>query len=166
MTYDEWLETVPPEITDDALWQMTLYLQALFLGEIAWHDVSKLTQDRRTLRLSDQLYQATGKISTNITEGYSKASGKDQASFYKYALDSAREARDWYYKARNILGNKVAIHRMQLIVPIIRQLLKLIPEHRGRKIREETASYKTHPINELLNNLPMSNDYYAIRNTE
>ncbi len=66
MTYDEWLETVPSEITDDALWKMTLYRQALFLGDIAWHDVCKVAQDRRTFRLSDQLYRATGKISTNI----------------------------------------------------------------------------------------------------
>jgi hypothetical protein len=41
MTYDDWLESVPPEITNDALWQMTVYRQALFLGELAWFDVCK-----------------------------------------------------------------------------------------------------------------------------
>ena len=38
-SYDDWLKSVPTEITADALWQMTLYRQALFLGELAWFDV-------------------------------------------------------------------------------------------------------------------------------
>jgi hypothetical protein len=68
MTYDDWLQTIPPEITDDALWQMNLYRQALFLGELGWYDATKLLSDRRTIRLSDQLYRAAGKISSNIAE--------------------------------------------------------------------------------------------------
>ena len=39
MTFDDWLNSIPPEIANDALWQMTLYRQALFLGELAWFDV-------------------------------------------------------------------------------------------------------------------------------
>ncbi len=158
MTYDDWLESIPPEITADALWQMTLYRQALFLGELAWSDVCKLGQDRRTMKLSDQLYRAAGSISANISEGYSRGSKKNQARFYKYALGSARETRDWYYKGRHILGDEVAIHRMRLIVHVIRQLLKLIPEHRGRKICEEIAPYEIHPINTLLVNVPLPQD--------
>ncbi len=86
MNFDEWLQTVPVEITADPLWQMTLYQQALFLSEIAWSDVCNLAQDQRTLRIPDQLYRSVGSISANIAEGYSKASGKDQARFYEYAL--------------------------------------------------------------------------------
>ncbi len=142
MNFDEWLQTVPVEITADPLWQMTLYQQALFLSEIAWSDVCNLAQDQRTLRIPDQLYRSVGSISANIAEGYSKASGKDQARFYEYALGSTREARDWYYKSRHVLGDEVAIHRMRLTVHIIRQLLKLIPEYRGHRIREETAGYE------------------------
>ena len=141
MTFDDWLKTVPPEITNDTLWKMQLYRQALFLGELGWHDASKLAKDRRTLRLSDQLYRATGKISTNVAEGYSKASGKDQARFYEYALGSCRETRDWYYKGRHIIGEWVAEHRMQVTVHLIRQLLKIIPKQRGKVLREETAVY-------------------------
>jgi hypothetical protein len=90
-SYDDWLKNVPPEITADALWQMTLYRQALLLGELAWFDVCRLAQDRRTLALSDQLYRSAGSISANISEGYSRASKKDQARFYEYAPGSARE---------------------------------------------------------------------------
>ncbi|HJW84102.1 MAG TPA: four helix bundle protein [Anaerolineae bacterium] len=155
MNFDEWLKTVPSEITADSLWQMTLYRQALFLGDIAWLDVCKLAQDQRTQRVSDQLYRAVGSVSTNIAEGYSKASGKDQARFYEYALGSAREARDWYYKSRHVLGEEVALHRMRLTVHIIRQLLKLVPEYRGRRIREEAGDYEIDPIEPLLANVPL-----------
>jgi len=156
MNFDEWLKTVPAEITDDALWQMTLYRQALFLSEVAWLDVSTLMQDQRTLRVADQLYRAVGSISANIAEGYSKASGKDQARFYEYALGSAREARDWYYKSRYVLSEEVVLHRMRLTVHIIRQLLKLVPEHRGRRVGEETADCEIHSVEHVLANIPLS----------
>ena len=158
VTFEDWKTTVPPEITSDALWRMQLYQQALFLGEISWFDTTKLMQDQRTVRLSDQLYRATGKISTNIAEGYSKASGKDQARFYEYALGSAREARDWYYKARHILGEEVALHRIRLTVHLIRQLLTLIPQYRERTLREEIASYEIYSLDDLLNTIPMPED--------
>jgi four helix bundle protein len=125
------------------------------LGELAWFDVCKLVQDRRTIRLSDQLYRSAGSISANIAEGYSRASKKDQARFYEYALGSARETRDWYYKGRHILGDQVITHRLRLIVHVIRQLLKLVPQYRGRTIREEIAQYEIYPIESLLGNVPM-----------
>ena len=81
MTYDNWLKTIPSEIINEPLWNMNLYRHALFPGKLARFDSSKLSQNRRTLRLSAQLYRATGKISSNIAEGYSMASGKDQAHF-------------------------------------------------------------------------------------
>lgn len=112
MTYNEWLESVPEDFKGDSLWWMKVYRIALFSGELAWFDVCKLVKDRRTLRLSDQLYGAMGSVSENVSEGYSRSSGKDQARFYKYALGSARESRDWYYKGRHVLSLKVAQHRI------------------------------------------------------
>ncbi len=155
MTYDEWVKTIPSGITGDALWQMTVYRQALFLGDIAWFDVCKLVRDKRTLELSDQLYGAVGGISATIAEGYSRGSEKDQARFYEYALGSARETRDWYHKGRHILGDAVALHRIDLCVHIIRQLLTMIPEHRGRKLREEAVQYNIVSLDDLLNRVPM-----------
>lgn len=160
-TFQEWLATeVPSEITADPLWHMEVYRIALFIGDIAWSDVSKLSQDPRMLKLSDQLYAAVGSVSANIAEGYSKASKKDQARFYEYSLGSAREARDWYFKARHVLGNKVALHRMRLLVSVIRTLLKLIPQFRARKIAEkiaeEIAPYEAYSLESLLEHLPFS----------
>jgi len=159
-TFQEWLTTVPSEITADALWHMEVYRIALFIGDIAWSDVCKLSQDPRMLKLSDQLYSAAGSISANISEGYSKASKKDQARFYEYSLGSAREARDWYFKSRHVLGTEVALHRMRLLVSVIRTLLKLVPQFRAKKIAEkiaeEIAPYETYTLESLLDNVPFS----------
>ena len=95
-------------------------------------------------------------VSANIAEGYSKASKKDQARFYEYSLGSAREARDWYFKARHVLGNEVALHRIRLLVQIIRPLLKLVPEFRGKKIAEEQAEYFPYTLESLLENVPFA----------
>ena len=75
MNYEEWLATVPPELSEDPLWRMKVYRPALFAGHLAWHDVSKLIQNKRTVSLADQLYRAVGSTSANIAEGYSRRSG-------------------------------------------------------------------------------------------
>ena len=143
--YEEWLETVPEAIAGDLLWKMKVYRLALFAGDLGWHDVLKLAQDRRTIGLSDQLYRALGSISANVAEGYSRRSGKDRARFYEYALGSARESRDWYYKGRHVLGQPVTTHRLDLLSQIIRLLLVMIPDQRGRMLREHPSLYDAEP---------------------
>jgi four helix bundle protein len=141
MTYEEWLTSVPAEFTQDPLWRMEIYRLAVFAGDLAWRDVSKLVRDRRTIGVGDQPYRAVGSIGANIAEGYSRRSGKDQARFYEYALGSAREARGWYRQGRQILSGAVADHRVSLLTRIIRLLLTIIPAERGRKLREESPTY-------------------------
>lgn len=104
MTYEEWLQSVPSEITADPLWQMRVYRLALFAADLGWYDVSVLAEDARMRSLADQLYRALGSIAANIAEGYSRRSGKERARFYEYALGSAREARTWYI--RGIITSK------------------------------------------------------------
>ena len=142
MNYDEWVKIVPKAITDDSLWKMAAYRLALFLGDVGWHDVTKLSQDRRTIGLSNQLYEALGSISANLAEGYSRGSGKDRARFYEYALGSARESRDWYFKSRHVLGEAVIQHRLQLLAEILRLLLTMVPQQRGRSLHEENTPYR------------------------
>lgn len=142
VNYQEWLKTMPELFTGDTLWKMVVYRYALFLADLAWHDVTKLMNDRRTIGLSEQLYEAVGSVGANISEGYSRSSGKDRARFYEYALGSARESRGWYYDGRFVLGEEVAAHRMQFLTQIIRLLLTITPEERTRTIREEEGEYK------------------------
>ena len=100
MNFEEWQNDISKSIKTDSLWKMSVYRYALFLGDLGWYDVTKLQQDRRTLRISDQMYRALGSISANVAEGYSRGSNKERAHFYEYSLGSARESRDWYHKGR------------------------------------------------------------------
>ena len=169
MNYSEWEKAVPEVIKGDSLWKIEAYRLGLFLGNIGWEDVTKLFRDARTIKLADQLYDALGSIAANISEGYSRGTGKDRARFYEYSLGSARETRTWYYKARFILGDEVANHRMIFLTKVIRLLLTMIPEQRGRTLRETSPEYTTKKLPEfnefeyladdipwdtLLNNIP------------
>ena len=145
MNYEQWEEGVADEIRRDSLWKMTAYRLALFAGDLGWRDTTRLMRDRRTLSLSDQLYRALGSISSNLAEGYSRGTGRDRARFYEYALGSARESRDWYFKARHVLGDQVYRHRLGLLTRIIQLLLKMVPQQRGRPLREQPALYQTNP---------------------
>jgi four helix bundle protein len=141
--YDEWEATVPISLRGDSLWKIKAYRLALFLADLAWDDTSRLLRDRRTVALADQLYRAVGSISANIAEGYSRGTGRDRARFYEYALGSARESRDWYYKSRRILEEPAVSNRIDLLTNIIRLLLTMVPQQRGHTIREGQGSYDT-----------------------
>ncbi len=76
MTYEEWLQSVPPEITADPLWQMRVYRLALFAGDLGWQDVSVLAEDARMRGLADQLYRALGSIAATSPKGTVVVPGK------------------------------------------------------------------------------------------
>jgi four helix bundle protein len=159
MNYQQWLATVPPEFTNDSLWRMEVYRLALFVGDVAWIDVTKLMQDRRTLDLAGQLYRAAGSVSANIAEGYGRSSHKDQVRFFEYALGSARESRNWYWAGRNVLTEVVALHRIRFVTQIIRHLLNIIPTQRGHALHEDAPPYlvndKAVSLEELLADTPL-----------
>lgn len=143
MNYDDWEAEVPEEIKGDSLWKMRAYRLGLFVGDLGLYDVSRLARDRRTLGLADQLYRALGSISANLAEGYSRGTGRDRARFYEYALGSARESRDWYFKARHVLGEQVLGERLDLLTQVIRLLLIMVPQQRGQKLKDEAVDYET-----------------------
>ncbi len=142
MNYQDWEAEVPEVIKGDSLWKMTAYRLALFAADVGWHDVTRLMRDRRTWGLADQLYRALGSVGANLAEGYSRGTGKDRARFYEYALGSARESRDWYYKGRHILPGTVVQHRLELLTRIIQLLLVAIPQQRKSKIKRQTSRIK------------------------
>ena len=141
MKYEEWLRSIPAELTGDPLWRNEAYRLAVFAGDIAWADVTRLAQDERTRSLADQLFRAIGSVGANIAEGYSRGSGKDEARLLEYALGSAREARHWYYQSRQVLTGVVVAHRLALLTQIIRLLLVMIPAERKRRLAESSAGY-------------------------
>jgi four helix bundle protein len=141
MSYGEWEMQVPDAIKADSLWKVVAYRKALYLGDLSWSDAAKMMQDPRTLPLSGQLYRAAGSVGANIAEGYSRGTGRDRARFYEYSLGSARETRDWYFKARHVVGADLVSQRMEMLSEIIRLLLTMIPDQRGSMIREESVEY-------------------------
>jgi len=161
MNYNEWLKSVPETITGDPLWKVSAYRLALFAADVGWHDVTRLMKDKRTSALSDQLYRALGSIGANLSEGYSRGSGKDRARFYEYALGSARESRTWYYDGRHVLGDVIISHRLGFLTQIVRLLLQMVPDQRGYFLEEETVPYVVNADNipkalsELLVEVPL-----------
>ncbi|MFH5831780.1 four helix bundle protein [Halalkalibaculum sp. DA384] len=141
MKFREWVKTVPKEITNDTIWNMQVYKYALFISDVAWQDISHLSKRKVLVSLCDQLYRATGSVSANLEEGYSKKSRLDRARFYEYSLGSARESRGWYFRARHSLPDKVFKSRSLLLTEIIKQLLHIVPTERQNKIKEHDISY-------------------------
>lgn len=141
MLYKNWVETVPNSITKDPLWNMLVYRYAMFLAEICWEDVTKLSRDKLLVASSDQLYRSACSVSANIAEGYSRKSKLDQARFYEYALGSARECRGWYFNSRHKLSEKILESRLALLTQIIKMLLNIVPKTRNNKIKEPGEIY-------------------------
>ena len=75
-------------------------------------------------------------ISSNLSEGYGRTNGPERARYYDYAISSARETRDWYFKARHLLSATVVAHRTSLVTQIIRLLLTMVSRERrsNRKV--------------------------------
>ena len=143
MNYQEWLTSVPAEITHDPLWKLDVYRLGLFVAEIGWEGVLLLNKNNLTRDAADQIIRSLDSISANIAEGYSRSTGKDRARYFEYSLGEAREARDRYFKARRVLKQEVVLHRIKLLTQIVKMLNAFVPTQRQRGIREETAVYIT-----------------------
>ncbi|SMO38633.1 four helix bundle protein [Gracilimonas mengyeensis] len=131
MKFEEWVQLVPFEIKNDVIWNIEAYQLGLFISDICWKDSESIMSKRR-FSLADQLYRSVGSISANITEGYSRLSNKEKARFCEIALGSAREARDWYFKSRHILGVQIANERISMLTSIAKLLQTMISNHRIR----------------------------------
>ena len=143
MNYQEWLTTVPAEITQDPLWNLDVYRLGVFVADIGWEDIMCLDKNKITRDAADQIHRSLDSISANIAEGYSRSTGKDRARYFEYSLGEAREARDRYFKARRALKQEVVLHRMKLLTQIVKMLNALVPTQRKRGIREEKGVYIT-----------------------
>lgn len=140
MTYRDWESGVPEEITADPLWTVEAYRLGLFASDLCWVDIRKVRAEK-LWKLADQLLGSVGRVSADIAEGYPRPGGKDRAHFYEDGLGSAREGRDWYFKARHVLGEEVATHRIHLLTRVIRLLMTMAPEQRASAVREPDAPY-------------------------
>jgi four helix bundle protein len=133
MLYKELKRSVPEDIKSDALWTLHVYRLALYAGDLAIGDARRLRGAPEMAELAGQLVRAVGSIGANIAEGYSRLGARERARFFEYALGSARESRDWYYKARFDLDDGMAAQRIALLTRIAKVVLALIAHRRRLK---------------------------------
>ena len=119
----------------DPLRRMKAYRLALDLLDIAWPDAQVIRRNSTTKPIASQLYRAAGSIGANISEGYSRSSGRDRVRLFEYALGSARECRHWYYASRHVLAPQACESQSTILSRICQLLLVAIPEERHRAIR-------------------------------
>ena len=135
MNYDDWLRTVPASITRDPIWKRADYRLATYAGDVAWPDAELLAKHPATVSTADQLFRSVGSLGAHIAEGYSRGSGADRIRYYEYALGEAREAREWYWKSRGVLGDALVATRMDVIEQVVRLLLTAIKAERKSSSR-------------------------------
>jgi four helix bundle protein len=126
-----WETHPPPTLFGDPIWRLPAYRIALFLADVAQHDVEVLSTTRAPRHVGDQLARAVDSIGANISDGYGRLSGRERAHYYEMALGSAREAREWYFRSARWIGATVAEERAQLLTRAIRILTAAIPDERS-----------------------------------
>jgi len=114
---------------------MRAYQLARGLVSDSWTDADKLRHHIVTEKIAGQLYTAVCSIEANISEGYSRSSGRDRARLFEYALGSVRESMTWYRSAEPLLGEDAVNDRLDRLEEIRRLLLAIIPRERDRLIR-------------------------------
>ena len=114
---------------------MRVYQLAGELIPHAYEDAKAIRAEPITAKIAGQLYEAVCSIEANISEGYSRSSGKDRARIFEYALGSVRESMSWYKSVRPVLGDETTTARRDVLEEMRRLLLAIIPRERGRAMK-------------------------------
>jgi four helix bundle protein len=133
--FAEWAAMLPASFKRDPIWRTPAYRYGVWLSDLVKADANLLRANRNMRNDADQLLRAVGAISSNLSEGYSRTTGPERARYYDYALATTRESRDWYFKARGVLGDDVVEQRLEVLDRIIRILTAIIPRERENKSR-------------------------------
>ena len=130
-----WEQTVPATLTSDVLWRNAAYRLATFAADFVWDDVERLAADPRTTAMASQLQRAVASIGANYAEAYSRGTDKDRCRLAEYSLGSTREARDWTYKGRRVIGPERTAVLLTLFTRIAQLLTVTIRRERSRNSR-------------------------------
>jgi four helix bundle protein len=141
-TFALWEQQPPPDLFGDPIWRLTAFRLSVFLADVARDDVVSLTRAGASAHPLTQLERSIASISANISEGYSKHSGKERARYFESALGSAREGREWYRRLRFLLGDTAAQARASLLTRIIKILTVAIPRERDGESERRIARAK------------------------
>ncbi len=114
---------------------MRVFQLAAELIPDAFEDAKALRAEPITEEIAGQLYAAVSSIEANISEGYSRSSGKDRARIFEYALGSVRESMSWYKSSKPVLGDPTVKDRRDRLEEMRRLFLAIIPRERGRSMK-------------------------------
>ena len=153
----EWADThVPEAIRADPIWRLPAYRYSLYLAD-QLRATERQMRRACTRRTVDQLLDAAQSISSNIAEGYSRTGGPERAKFFEYANSSARETRDWLFKARTAFDPITATSLIELVTRVMKILTAVIPREREtpntrarlpKRVREHLVDPPQHPVRE------------------
>ena len=125
----EWERTRHESLKSDAIWSLDAYRAALYFRFLAKPDCALIRRLLPDEELAPQLAKSSGSISSNICEGYSRATAPDRKRFYGYSLGSTRECINWYEDARGTLPEETIDARQLLLARIRALVLGLIGPH-------------------------------------
>jgi four helix bundle protein len=126
---------VSADDSHDPLSRMRVFQLASELIPDCFGDAKLIRTEPITEGIAGQLYAAVCSIEANISEAYSRTSGKDRAMRFEYALGSVRESMSWYKSAMPILGGEAVKDRRDRLEEMRRILLAIIPRERGRTMK-------------------------------
>ena len=131
--FDEWVETVPIQLSNDPLWSSAYYRLAMYLFDKVWQDCEILRKDFRGREIALQLVRSRGGISANLEEAYGRGVGSaDYVRILRIALGEARETHGWYLRARHLLSDQLLDFRLDIINQITSILSSMIASHRSK----------------------------------
>jgi four helix bundle protein len=126
---------VSADDSQDPLSRMRVYQLAGDLIPDCFEDAKLVREEAITAEIAGQLYEAVTSIEANISEAYSRTSGKDRALRFEYALGSVRESMSWYKSLKPVLGDETVKDRRDRLEEMRRILLAIIPKERGRTMK-------------------------------
>jgi len=128
---------MPVSVDDsqDPLSRMRVVQLARELFPDCFGDAKLIRAEPITEGIAGQLYAAVCAIEANVSEAYSRTSGKDRALRFEYALGSVRESMSWYKSAIPILGEATVKDRRDRLEEMRRMLLAIIPRERGKTMK-------------------------------
>ena len=141
--FSEWEASLPASFRADPIWRTPAYRFGVWLADLARKDFDRLHAERGYRNTAEQLLRAVEAISSNLAEGYGRSTGPERARYYDYAQATARESRDWYFKAREVLGTDVVEQRLAVLERIIRILSAIVPRE-----RRSGSRYRSKPRDE------------------
>jgi four helix bundle protein len=117
-----WEACVPPSLRDNQMWKFHAYRVALYLVNLAEHDVQELRSQAIPPRHAEQLLRAVGSISVNVAEGFVRTAAPERSRFFGIALGSVRESSARYRAVQSALDPDVCEARLTQLAEL-RQIL-------------------------------------------